>query len=71
MTIVINVTIMNKWYLLKGVVDMEYVECPGCGCKIPPEYVDYLDNGNPACSACVSKERQKDDEKTQENKDMK
>lgn len=28
---------------------MEMMECPVCGRRFPEEYVEYLDNGNPAC----------------------
>ena len=42
---------------------MAKMECPRCGQKFDEEYVEYLDNGNPACPACVAQER-----KLEENK---
>ena len=43
---------------------MGKMECPVCGEAFDEEYVEYLDNGNPACPHCVQKER-KDNEETE------
>ena len=42
---------------------MAKMECPRCGEKFDEEYVEYLDNGNPACPHCVAKERKSEEEK--------
>ena len=47
---------------------MDYVECPCCGRKISSEDVEYLDNGNPACSVCVREEEKREEEKLEKNK---
>lgn len=39
---------------------MGKVECPICGEKFDDEYVEFLDNGNPACPNCVAHERELD-----------
>ena len=41
---------------------MAKMECPICGQKFNEEFVDFLENGNPACPNCVSEERIKEDE---------
>ena len=46
---------------------MSKMECPRCGNKFDEEYVEYLDNGNPACPHCVEKERKAEEEKEKEN----
>lgn len=36
---------------------MAKMDCPICGEKFDEEFVEYLDNGNPACPQCVMEER--------------
>ena len=40
----------------------DYVQCPGCGKKIPVETADALENGSPACAECARAERERDEE---------
>ena len=35
---------------------MATMECPICSEKFEEEFVEYLDNGNPACPRCVDEE---------------
>lgn len=42
----------------------EKMICPVCGQKFDAAEVEYLDNGNPACSKCVREEQ-----KEHENRD--
>ena len=42
---------------------MEKMECPICGEKFDEEFVDFLDNGNPACPQCVEEERKQNENK--------
>lgn len=39
---------------------MAKMVCPICGEEFNEEYVEYLDNGNPACPACVEAERKRE-----------
>ena len=48
---------------------MAKMECPRCGKKFDEEYVEYLDNGNPACPHCVAKERKSEEEKEKQKND--
>lgn len=45
---------------------MAKMECPICGEKFDEEFVEYLDNGNPACPQCVDEERKRDENKRKE-----
>ena len=38
---------------------MEKMTCPICGEKFDEKDMDFLENGNPACSKCVEKEQSK------------
>lgn len=42
---------------------MAKMTCPICGKDFDEEYVDFLDNGNPACSKCVEEEEKREEEK--------
>ena len=46
---------------------MAKMECPICGEKFDEEYVEYLDNGNPACPRCVLDEDTKQAKNSSEN----
>ena len=46
---------------------MAKMECPRCGEKFDEEYIEYLDNGNPACPHCVAEERKRIEEKEKQN----
>ena len=41
---------------------MEEMNCSVCGEKFNAEYVDFLDNGNPACPKCIEEEELKNNE---------
>lgn len=38
---------------------MGKMECPECGNKFDEEFIDFLENGNPACSHCVELEEKR------------
>lgn len=40
---------------------MDKIQCPICGKMIDPVFIHTLDNGNPACELCVSKEQEHED----------
>lgn len=42
--------------------------CPICGNGVDDLEMDFLDNGNPACSTCVQKERKRGEEKNKYEK---
>lgn len=37
---------------------MGKMTCPICGEQFDDMFIDFLDNGNPACHACVVKEQE-------------
>ncbi len=47
-------------------VFMAKMECPICGRKFDEEYVEYLDNGNPACPSCVTAEEKRQNKKDED-----
>lgn len=40
---------------------MGKMECPICGNKFDEEYIEFLENGNPACSQCVEHEEKRNE----------
>lgn len=41
---------------------MAKMTCPCCGEEFDEEFVEHLDNGNPACPACVADEQKREEQ---------
>ena len=51
-----------KQKLLRKENKMAKMTCPCCGEEFDEEFVEHLDNGNPACPACVADEQKREEQ---------